>query len=262
MGMLLVIITGGIDVSVGAMTAAVAIISKYMVHAGGNLLTVFLLGCGSGAILGAINGFFVAKLDIPPIVVTLGTMSIINGGMLYYTGGSWITNIPKWFIDFGRIKLLGIPVQILFLVGAAVLTHWVLRYTLIGRGVFAVGGNPIAAVRRGFIKTRFSLSLFLSWFYGGLLVFIPPSCGRLIPTPFFPFEMTVIAAVVLGGANGWGRRPCLWYHPWCHDAGGYSKRVDSSLIPTCGNLVVGAIILLAVSLDVMQNRRRQDQLTR
>ena len=86
MGMLLVIITGGIDVSVGAMTAAVTvIIGKYMVHAGGNLLTVFLLGCGSGAILGAINGFFVAGHTLP--VVTLGTMSIINGGMLY-TGGS------------------------------------------------------------------------------------------------------------------------------------------------------------------------------
>ena len=128
LGMLPVIITGGIDVSVGAMTAAVTIIiGKYMVNFGGNLLLVFTIGCISGALLGALNGLLVSKLNLPPIVVTLGSMSIINGLMLYYTGGSWITNIPQWFINFGRIKAAGIPIQIFFLVLAAVITYLVLK---------------------------------------------------------------------------------------------------------------------------------------
>ena len=94
-GMLLVIITGGIDVSVGAMTAMVTvIIGSYMARFGGNLLTVFLLASLSGIILGLINGTLVAKLKIPAIVVTLGMMSVYNGLTLYLTNGSWITNIP------------------------------------------------------------------------------------------------------------------------------------------------------------------------
>lgn len=267
MGMLLVIITGGIDVSVGAMTAAVTvIIGKFMVHVGGNLLLVFLVGCGSGTIMGAINGFFVAKLEIPPIVVTLGTMSIINGGMLYYTGGSWITNIPQWFIDFGRTKLLGIPIQIFFLVGAALLTHWVLRYTLMGRGVFAVGGNPIAAVRAGFHKDRILLFLYsYVGFMVGLAAVVHTSIMRQVdPNAFFSFEMTVIAAVVLGGANVLGGEGSVFGTILgVMMLAVIQNGLILAWIPTYWQqIVVGAIILLAVSLDVIQNRRRQDRLAR
>ncbi|NMB26076.1 MAG: ABC transporter permease [Firmicutes bacterium] len=267
LGMLLVIITGGIDVSVGAMTAAVTvIIGKYMVHFGGNLLTVFLVGCISGAFLGAINGFFVAKLDIPPIVVTLGTMSIINGGMLYYTGGSWITNIPPWFGEFGRMRVLGVPIQILFLVGASILTYWVLRYTVMGRGIFAVGGNPIAAVRAGFHKDKILLFLYAYLgFLVGLAAVVHTSIMRQVdPNAFAFFEMNVIAAVVLGGANVLGGEGSVFGTILgVLMLAVIQNGLILAWIPTYWQqIVVGVIILVAVSLDVISNRRRQAQIAR
>jgi len=267
LGMLPVIITGGIDVSVGAMTAAVTIIiGKFMVNFGGNLVLVFLLGCVSGALLGAFNGLLVSKLNLPPIVVTLGSMSIINGLMLYYTGGSWITNIPQWFISFGRIKVVGIPIQIFFLVLAAVLTYVVLKYTLMGRGIFAIGGNPVAAVRAGFHKERILLFLYsYLGFLVGLAAVVHTSIMRQVdPNAFTGFEMNVIAAVVLGGANVLGGEGSVFGTILGVTVLAVIQNgLILAWIPTYWQqIVVGIIILAAVCLDVIQNRRRQARIAR
>ncbi|NLY52499.1 MAG: ABC transporter permease [Firmicutes bacterium] len=267
LGMLPVIITGGIDVSVGAMTAAVTIIiGKFMVNFGGNLLLVFLLGCASGALLGAFNGLLVSKLNLPPIVVTLGSMSIINGLMLYYTGGSWITNIPQWFIDFGRIKLAGVPIQVFFLVLAAVITYLVLKYTLIGRGIFAIGGNPVAAVRAGFHKDKILLFLYsYLGFLVGLAAVVHTSIMRQVdPNAFSGFEMNVIAAVVLGGANVLGGEGSVFGTILGVTVLAVIQNgLILAWIPTYWQqIVVGVIILAAVCFDVIQNRRRQARIAR
>ena len=267
LGMLPVIITGGIDVSVGAMTAAVTIIiGKFMVNFGGNLLLVFILGCASGALLGAFNGLLVSRLELPPIVVTLGSMSIINGLMLYYTGGSWITNIPQWFIDFGRIKLAGIPIQVFFLVLAAVITYLVLKYTLIGRGIFAIGGNPVAAVRAGFHKDKILLFLYsYLGFLVGLAAVVHTSIMRQVdPNAFSGFEMNVIAAVVLGGANVLGGEGSVFGTILGVTVLAVIQNgLILAWIPTYWQqIVVGVIILAAVCFDVIQNRRRQARIAR
>jgi len=267
LGMLPVIITGGIDVSVGAMTAAVTIIiGKYMVNFGGNLLLVFTIGCISGALLGALNGLLVSKLNLPPIVVTLGSMSIINGLMLYYTGGSWITNIPQWFINFGRIKAAGIPIQIFFLVLAAVITYLVLKYTLVGRGIFAIGGNPLAAVRAGFHKDRILLFLYsYLGFLVGLAAVVHTSIMRQVdPNAFSGFEMNVIAAVVLGGANVLGGEGTVFGTILGVTVLAVIQNgLILAWIPTYWQqIVVGIIILAAVCFDVIQNRRRQARIAR
>ncbi|NLA57730.1 MAG: ABC transporter permease [Firmicutes bacterium] len=267
LGMLPVIITGGIDVSVGAMTAAVTIIiGKFMVNFGGNLLLVFILGCVSGALLGAFNGLLVSKLNLPPIVVTLGSMSIINGLMLYYTGGSWITNIPQWFITFGRIKMAGVPIQVFFLVLAAVITYLVLKYTLIGRGIFAIGGNPVAAVRAGFHKDKILLFLYsYLGFLVGLAAVVHTSIMRQVdPNAFSGFEMNVIAAVVLGGANELGGEGSFFGTLLGVTVLAVIQNgLILAWIPTYWQqIVVGVIILAAVCFDVIQNRRRQARIAR
>lgn len=262
LGMLLVIITGGIDVSVGAMVAAVTVIvGTFMINFGGNLLLAFLVGCLSGIILGVINGFFVARMKIPAIVVTLGTMSIFNGTILYFTNGSWITNIPEWFINFGRIRLIGIPIQVFFWLGAALLTFFILKYTRIGRGIYAIGGNPEAATRAGFKKDK--LIIFI-WAYLGFLVglaaVVHTSIVRQVdPNAFLGFELTVIAAVVLGGANIMGGEGSVF--------GTFlgvimlaviNNGLILAWIPTFWQqIIVGVIILIAVSIDVIQNKRRE-----
>ena len=168
LGMLLVIITGGIDVSVGSMAAAITVVvGNFMVHIGGNVFIVVIVSCATGIVFSLINGFLIAKLNIPAIVVTLGTLSIFRGVELFITGGSWITAIPQWFIDFGKIKIVGIPVQIFFWIIAGGITYFVLNYTRFGRGVYAYGGNPEAATRVGFSNTR---TILLVWTFLGFMV--------------------------------------------------------------------------------------------
>lgn len=261
-GMLLVIITGGIDVSVGAMTAMVTvIIGSYMARFGGNLLTVFLLASFSGVILGLINGTLVAKLKIPAIVVTLGMMSIYNGLTLYLTNGSWITNIPQYFIEFGQIKILNIPIQIFFWIGTALITYFVLKYTFFGRGVFALGGNPEVANRVGYQKEKLTLYI---WAYLGLMVgiaaVIHTSIFRQVdPNAFNGFELNVIAAVVLGGANIMGGEGSV---PGTILGVLLLAVIDNGLIlawvPTFWQqVIVGSIILIAVSYDVIRNKQKE-----
>ena len=214
MGMLVVIITGGIDVSVGAMIAAVTVITgKFMVNFTGNVFIVFLVGSLSGILFGLINGLLIAKLKIPPIVTTLGTMSIINGVMLYYTNGAWINDIPQSFIDFGKITLfnvpdgqggtIGIPIQILFLIGAALITWVILKYSIIGRGIYAMGGNPISAERIGYSLDKINIFLYsYVGFMAGIAAVVHTSIMRQVdPNAFTGFELQVVAAVVVGGAN-------------------------------------------------------------
>ncbi|MTI59039.1 MAG: ABC transporter permease [Firmicutes bacterium] len=262
LGMLLVIITGGIDVSVGAMTAMVTvIIGNYMAVFGGSLITVFLLAAISGIALGIINGILVAKLKIPAIVVTLGMMSIFNGLTLYITNGSWITDVPQYFIQFGKIKIFNIPIQIYFWLGTALLTFFILKYTFFGRGIFALGGNPEVANRVGYKSDKLTICL---WAYLGLMVgvaaVIHTSIFRQVdPNAFNGFELNVIAAVVLGGANIMGGEGSV---PGTILGVLLLAVIDNGLIlawvPTFWQqIIVGSIILIAVSYDVIQNKRKE-----
>lgn len=277
MGMLLVIITGGIDVSVSAMVAAITVlIGNFMIHVSDNLFLVFLVGCSCGLIFGGMNGFLIAKLKIPPIVVTLGTGSIINGLMLYYTNGNWISNIPKSFIDFGKITLfhipigngttVGIPIQIFFFVAAAIVTWIIVKYTLIGRGIFAMGGNPVSAARVGYNLDKINIFLYsYTGFMVGLAAVVHTSIMRQVdPNAFSGFELQVVAAVVLGGANVLGGAGSV-----------FGTILGVLLIAIMNNglilmhipvfwqkIVVGLVMIIAVSIDVIQRKHAEKNLTK
>lgn len=277
MGMLLVVITGGIDVSVGAIIAAVTIlVGKFMVAVTGNVFIAFVVGSLFGIAFGAINGLLVAKIKIPPIVVTLGTVSVINGAMLYLTNGNWINDIPKEFIDFGTITFfkftskdfgeVGIPIQALFLVGAALLTWFILRYTLIGRGVYALGGNSVSAARIGYNLDKINIFVYA---YMGLMAGIAGVVHTSImkqvdPNAFTGFELQVVAAVVLGGANILGGTGSV-----------KGTLLGVLLLAILNNglilmhipifwqkIVVGAVIVIAVSIDVVQKNISERKLTK
>lgn len=276
-GMLPVILTGGIDVSVGSMVAAVTIIvGKFLMNVSDNIFLAFLVGCCSGILMGLANGMLIAKLKIPPIVVTLGTMSIISGISLFYTNGNWITGLPNNFIDFGRTTIgafyrqgeamVGFPIQFLFLVLVAVMTWFILRHTLIGRGIYALGGNRVSAERVGYNVDRITIFLYA---YEGLIIglagVVHTSIMRQVdPNAFSGFEMQVIAAVVLGGAS---------------TLGGYGS-VSGTLIgvalfsvinnglilmhiPTFWQkIVVGFVLIVSISFDVIQKRYWESRSTK
>ena len=207
MGMLLAIITGGIDVSVGAITALVTVISgNILVKFGLNIIIVFVISGLCGSLLGLVNGWFISKYKIPPIVVTLGTLSLFSGLNLYFTNGTWITNLPQWYQDFGDIKVMGLPIQIFFLLGVALLTYFLLNHTIFGRGIYAIGGNQEAAVMIGFNFSRITVFIYsYIGFVAGIAAFVHSSIVKMVdPNAFAGYELQVVAAVVLGGANVMG----------------------------------------------------------
>lgn len=267
-GMTLIILTGGIDVSVGSVLTGVAVVlGKFMVTWGGNLVSVFLVAIAAGISVGALHGLLVAKARIPAIVVTLGTMSIINGVTLIYTRGRWVDNLPRWFLKFGLSKVLGgIPVQVMILLAMAALSWFILRYTLVGRSVYAVGGNPVSAVRIGISleRTLMFVYLYMGFVTGVAGVVHASIIQQIDPNAASGLELQVIAAVVVGGANiTGGTGSILGTLLGVVFLATINNGLILARIPTFWQkIAVGLIIVLAVSFDVLQKKRAERRLVR
>ena len=272
LGVLVVINSGGIDVSVGALIAMVTvIIARFMLAVSGNPILVFAVGLASGTIAGAINGLFVAKFKIPAIIVTLAAMAILNGILRWYTNGAWITGLPAQFTDIGNIVFfqrvnangvtVGVPVQILFLLIAALLTAFLLRYTIIGRGIMAMGGNSMSSERIGFSNDNITIFAFAySGFMCALAAIVYTTIMRTVDSnAFFGFEMRAIGAVVLGGAaitGGSGTVVGTMLGMFLLSV------VNNGLVMTrvstyYQKIIIGAIILFTVCFDVIKTKRQE-----
>jgi len=277
LGMLLILLTGGIDVSVASIITAVnVILGQALVHFTDNIFVIVLIACAAGILMGLMNGLLISMLKIPPIVATLGTMSMILGVVLYTTNGNWITGIPQKFIDFGRILLfpyilsdgraIGIPIQVVFLIPIIVLTWFVLRHTVVGRGIYAIGGNIDSAERMGFKTKRIILFVYsIEGFIIGLSAVAHTSIMRQVdPNAFLGFEMQVIAAVVLGGASTLGGYGSV-----------FGTLIGVSLFSVINNgmilmriptfwqkIIVGFIIISSISVDMIQKQRDEKQKVR
>jgi ribose/xylose/arabinose/galactoside ABC-type transport system permease subunit len=272
MGMLLVILTGGIDVSVASLITAVTFVTgNCLLHLTSNLFVVFLVSSLAGMVMGYINGFFIAWLKIPPIVATLGIMSVIQGLVLYITGGNWITELPDSFIDFGRTtifnitmkngRVVGFPIQGFIFCGVIVLTWFVLKHTVMGRGIYAIGGNLESAERMGFKSGRIIAFVYsYEGFLIGLAAVSHTSIMRQVdPNAFLGFEMQVIAAVVLGGASTLGGTgsvlgTLLGVTIFCVINNG----LILMKIPTFWQkIVVGIIIIGSIAIDMAQKQKAE-----
>jgi ribose/xylose/arabinose/galactoside ABC-type transport system permease subunit len=198
-------------------------------------------------------------------------MSIIQGIVLYKTNGNWITGIPDSFIEFGKTSILnialqngrsaGFPVQGFILIFAALTTWFILRHTVTGRGVYAIGGNLESAERMGFKSARL-LTFVYSYegFLIGLAAVSHTSIMRQVdPNAFLGFEMQIIAAVVLGGAStmgGVGSVPgtLLGVAIFCVINNG----LILMKIPTFWQkIVVGIIIIGSIAIDMAQKQRAE-----
>ncbi|OQY33175.1 MAG: hypothetical protein B6241_08720 [Spirochaetaceae bacterium 4572_59] len=270
LGMLMVLLTGGIDVSVASIIAAVTVITgQSLIHFSSNIFVTILVACLSGTLMGLVNGLLIAKLKIPPIVATLGTMSVILGLVLYLTNGAWITGIPDSFIEFGRITLfsfelvdgrtIGFPVQVLFLIPVIFLTWFILKKTVIGRGIYAIGGNLESAERMGFKADRILIFVYsFEGFLIGLAAVVHTSIMRQVdPNAFLGFEMQVIAAVVLGGASvlgGFGSvlGTVIGVSLFCVINNGL---ILMHIPVFWQKIVVGLIIIGSISIDMIQKQR-------
>jgi len=259
-GELLVILTAGIDLSVGSVLALTGCVTAQLLVHGWPVPVAILVGLLVGAALGVFNGLLVARAKLPPFIVTLGMLGIARGVVLVLTDASTIQPLPPSFAALANGSVLGVPNLLwIFLVVVAV-TAFVLRRTVFGRYVYAVGSNPESARLAGVPVNAVLVSVYalsgLLAAVGGVLFASRLSAG--IPTGGTGYELNAIAACVIGGASLFGAK-----------GGAFGAAAGALIVGTLNNggnllavnafyleIIIGALILLAVFFDQLQARRR------
>lgn len=210
-GMTFVILTGGIDLSVGAVMALAGTLAAGLMASGVNGVLALIVCLVAGLLFGAANGICVAYAGMPPIIVTLATMGIARGLGLIYTGGYPISGLPAWVNWFGAGRISGIDVPILIMLAVYAVAWLLLERTAFGRYVYAIGGNETATRLSGVRVPRAKLLVYaLSGFTAAIAAVV--LTGRLMsgqPNAGQGFELDAIAAVVLGGTSIAGGRGSL-----------------------------------------------------
>ncbi|MBQ3574657.1 MAG: ABC transporter permease [Clostridia bacterium] len=265
-GMLLVIITGGIDLSVGSVFAFSGIMSCMSIAKWGwPVLFGVLLGLLAGAVFGYLNGCLITKLKLPPFIATLGTMSIARGLSYGITGGYPIGSLPKSFkfIGLGMVPPVGpvqIPTPIILMVLFALFFAFFLKKTIIGRRIYAIGGNEeatrISGVRVDRVKRLvYTLCGFMAAVSG---IATAARLGVGQSTAGQGYEMDAIAAVIIGGASVSGGSGTV-----------LGAIIGAAIMGVLNNglvllnvsaywqqAVLGVVIVAAVSFDKLQSDRK------
>ncbi|MCF7927486.1 MAG: ABC transporter permease [Spirochaetales bacterium] len=274
MGFFIVLLSGGIDVSFTAIAISAQYIAVNSLIASGvdNLAVAFLIAVGVGIAAGAINAVFIGLFNVPTLITTLGTMSLFHGALLEFMGTKAVNTggLPECFKTFGHFDILnltradgteyGLSVFFLILVIVVVVTWFILKYTQIGRGVYAIGGNKEAAKRAGFNipKIQFFIYMYVGLLAGIMGIMHVSLIRYSNPNYIVGSELGVIAAVVIGGTRITGGRGTI-----------LGTLVGVGLIVVLEkNLVliglssywhqffIGLIIIIGVSITYLQNKIR------
>ena len=260
-GMCMVIITAGIDLSVGSVFALAGVLSCMAItkwH-----LPVFvgvLIGLAVGVLMGYFNGVCVTLLKLPPMIATLGTMSIARGIAYTVTGGYPIGSLPDSYKFLGLGYIAGIPTPIVLMVVLAALTIFFLNKTVVGRWIYAIGGNKNASYLSGINIRRVQMGGFVYCSVAGALggILLASQVGVALPTCGIGSDMDVIASVVLGGVSLSGG---------CGKVSG--TLLGALILQTISNgmtllsvqsywqmVIKGIVLILAVLIDVMRSKKR------
>ena len=259
-GMSMVIISGNIDVSVGSLIGVLAVVSGSIAVAGWPIWLSWLVPVLLGMAATAAMGFLVAFLNIPSIVVTLGMLSILKGGLIMATGGAWIGNLPQGYA-LAQMEPLGIAMPIWFmLVLTAGAAFW-MRYSGLGRSIYAVGGNAEAARLAGISRRRVVVQTFIlhGFFVGIASVLFATQLSVIQSTVPPSLELTIITASVVGGVSILGGIGSVVGSTL---AAILLAAIASSLIflnvsPYWIRAVQGVLILVTVLADLWRRRRQQ-----
>jgi rhamnose transport system permease protein len=259
-GMSMVIISGNIDISVGALIGVLATVGGSLAVAGAPILLAWLAPLIIGVAVMAAQGAVVAYLRIPAIVVTLGMLSILKGGLISVTGGKWITDLPQSF-HLADIEVFGVlPMPVLIMILTTVLAALWMRYSPRGRAIYATGGNAEAARLCGVSPQRTVVMVFaLHGFFAGLASLVYATQLRVIQSTAPPnLELTVITAAVVGGVSILGGVGTV---VGATLAAILIAEITSALVfinvsPYWTDAVRGALILATVIADILRRQRR------
>lgn len=254
-GMTFVILTGGIDLSVGSILALTGAVTAGMMSGGLDPILAMILGVLLGVLLGAINGLIIAKGKVAPFIATLATMTIFRGLTLVYTEGRPISGLgdSMAFQMLGKGYFFGIPFPVITMAISFAVLYFILKKTTFGRRVYAVGGNEEASRLSGINVDR--IKIYVYSLAGGLTaiaaLILTSRLNSAQPTAGNMFELDAIAAVVLGGTSLTGGRGWI-----------VGTLVGALIIGVLNNglnligvssffqqVVKGAVILIAVLLD-------------
>jgi ribose transport system permease protein len=260
-GVSVVIITAGIDLSIGSVWALSSVVMAFVCVNKGLAWTLsVLIGLAVGLACGIVNGWGVTLLRIPPFVATLGMMSVARGLAEVITGGFQISGLPDAFQWWGQGDIFGVPVPVIVAVGVIVLTWALLRFTRLGRYIYAVGGNEAAAHLSGVPVNRVKL---FAYAYCGTLAALAgllatARMGSVRPSDALGYELDAIAASVIGGISLMGGQGSV-----------LGTAIGAALIGVLRNgmvlldvsafwqkVVIGVVIIIAVALDYLVWRRR------
>ena len=204
-GMTFVILTGGIDLSVGSILALSSALMGSLIVGGMNPIVAIIVACVIGTGLGAVNGVIVTMGRVAPFIATLATMTVFRGLTLVYTNGNPISGLTEdqGFLDFGQGYFFGIPVPAVVMLIMFAILHFILTKTPLGRKIYAVGGNEkvsfIAGIKIERIKIFcYSVTGMLCGLAGAILT---SRLNSAQPTAGTGYELDAIAAVVLGGTS-------------------------------------------------------------
>ena len=209
-GMTIVMLMGGIDLSVGAVMGVVAVVTGTMIEKQMNTILVILVAAGIGTLVGAINGLIIAKLHIPDMLATLATGNIWKAVIFGLLGGKWLTSLKPQFAAVTTGRIFGIPILLLLVIAVYALFYYIFMYRKLGRYIYAIGNNENAALLSGI---NVSYVRIMSYCITGALAGLT---GLLYISRMRSVEMTIgtttaiqcIAAVTIGGigAKGSGSR--------------------------------------------------------
>lgn len=207
----MVIVSGGIDLSIGSVVALSGVAAAQLSHFM-SIPQAVLLAVLAGVLVGYLNGLAITRLNINPLIATLGMLSIVRGFAFVFSGGLTQTILDEGFGFLGRGYVLGIPFQVIVMVILFLLTAWVMRWTTFGRSIYAVGGNAQAARLAGIPVRRIQMIVYilsgLSAALGG--IFLASQLGAGAPAAATGIELSVIAAVILGGSSLNGGKGTIW----------------------------------------------------
>lgn len=259
LGMTMIIVAGGIDLSVGSILAFGGLIGTMALEKGAPIPAGVLLGVLAGMFWGLVNGVLITRLRINPFIVTLGTLGIVRGITLIISNGLPVHNIPPRFSYLGEGTLAGVPFVLWILLVCALAVHFVLENTKLGRYAFAIGSNVEAAFYAGVPVAAVTVAVYAA---GGMLTGLAGmiEASRLMtgqPTAGQGYELQAIAAVVIGGGSlRGGEGSVVGTLIGAFIMGLLSNGSDLlGISPYLQQAIIGAVIILAVTVDEMRKRR-------
>lgn len=276
-GVLVVLISGGVDISFTAVaTVAEYVMAVIITRYTGNIALAFAIAIAIGLILGLVNAALIYFFNIPTIIATIGTLNIFYGLLIVFSGGKWIYTLPRWFNEIAEVRVFtlfnsdgipyGLSIVTLIWILVIVLAALILRFTVLGRSLYAVGGcgpdkSPAERAGINLFRVQMFVYMFVGFTAGVAGVVQALLVQTVAPNSIVGKELNVIAAVVLGGASlAGGTGTILGTLFGVLLLAILSNGLTLMRVPSYWyDVVIGLVIIMSVSASALQQQRKRQR---